>query len=54
MWSRMAVGAVIGLAVGHFVQPGYALWLIVGVSAGYAAEVWVERAKEEKEDNIGL
>jgi len=35
MWWKLAAGAAAGLVVGHFVVPGYWLWLVVGVVAGY-------------------
>lgn len=48
MWARMAVGALVGLAVGHFLAPGYAMWLTVGVVAGYLAELWTERSSRQE------
>lgn len=49
MWARMAIGALVGLVIGHFTQPGYAMWIVLGITAGYAAEVWAQRSLERKE-----
>lgn len=48
MWWKLAVGAVLGLVAGHFIAPGYALWVVVGLVLGYGAEVWSERRKKQK------
>ncbi|MFO7318232.1 MAG: hypothetical protein FWJ64_00620 [Limnochordia bacterium] len=45
MWWKLAAGAAAGLVVGHFVVPGYWLWLVVGVVAGYLAETFNRRRK---------
>lgn len=45
MWWKLAAGAVAGLVVGHFVVPGYWLWVVIGVIAGYLAEVYARRKK---------
>lgn len=46
MWLKLAIGAIIGLIVGHFVAPGYSFWLIIGVLAAFGAEVWATRSRE--------
>lgn len=46
VWLKLAVGAAVGLAVGHIVSPGYWLWLVIGVLAAFGAEVWVQRGRE--------
>lgn len=48
MWVRMAIGAVAGLAAGHFLATGYALWIVLGVTGGYAAEVWRVRRRARR------
>jgi|GEM_PF-1083449 len=45
MWWKLAVGAVAGLVVGHFVAPGYWLWVVVGVVAGYLVEAYGRKKK---------
>lgn len=48
MWWKLAVGAVAGLIVGHFVTPGYALWVVVGIVAGYLVETYNQRQKRQE------
>lgn len=48
MWWKLAAGAVLGLVVGHFVVPGYALWVVVGLVLGYLAEIYAQRRAKEK------
>lgn len=48
MWARMAVGAIVGLGIGHFTEPGYVLWMTLGVMAGYLAELWTARSREAR------
>ncbi|HEX6972543.1 MAG TPA: hypothetical protein VF234_10015 [Limnochordia bacterium] len=43
MWLKVAIGAVCGLVVGHFVEPGYPLWVVLGVAGGYGADWWSRR-----------
>lgn len=50
MWGRMAIGAVVGLIVGHFIAPGYAPWLVIGVSLGYLTTVGLERAAQRRQE----
>lgn len=40
MWIKLLAGAVLGFIVGHFVAPGYPLWVILGIIAGYLLELW--------------
>lgn len=46
MWIKLAIGAIVGLVVGYFVAPGYALWVVVGILAGYLVELWTQRRKK--------
>lgn len=48
MWWKLAIGAVVGLIVGHFVAPGYALWVVVGIVVGYLVEAYSQRQKRQK------
>lgn len=43
MWIKLAIGAIIGLIVGYFVPPGYALWVVLGVVGGYLVELFMGR-----------
>lgn len=45
MWWKMAVGAALGFAVGHYVAPGYPLWMALGVAAGFGTDVWLRHRK---------
>lgn len=49
MWWKMAVGAVVGFAVGSFAPPGHALWVTAGVLAGWGADVLVRRRARRSE-----
>lgn len=54
MWIKLAVGAVVGLVLGHFLAPGYALWVVLGIVAGYLVDVWQrKRTKEERSESAG-
>lgn len=46
MWTKIAVGAVVGFLVGSFAAPGLTLWVTVGVLAGYAVDSWTRRRAE--------
>ncbi|NLJ75238.1 MAG: hypothetical protein GX331_09640 [Firmicutes bacterium] len=48
MWIKIAVGAVLGLIVGHFVPPGYALWVVLGVIGGYLVELLVGKKADQE------
>lgn len=48
MWWKLAAGAVLGLVIGHFVAPGYALWIVVGIVAGYLVEAIQQRKKRRE------
>ena len=43
MWWKLLIGGIIGLGIGHYVIPGYWLWVIVGLVAGYFSQVWVDK-----------
>ncbi|HHV93346.1 MAG TPA: hypothetical protein GXX47_02275 [Firmicutes bacterium] len=43
MWWKLLIGAVIGLAIGHFAAPGYWFWVVIGLIAGCLAELWAKR-----------
>lgn len=49
MWINLVVGAILGLVVGHFAPPGYALWVIIGLVAGYLVHLWQASQKENQE-----
>lgn len=51
MWIKLLGGAVLGFIVGYFVPPGYPLWVILGVIAGYLWELWVSKEKREKDED---
>lgn len=48
MWIKLAVGAVVGLGLGYLFAPGYAFWVVLGIIAGYLADVWVNKRKKEQ------
>lgn len=50
MWIKLAVGAVVGLGLGHFFAPGYAFWVVLGVIAGYLADVWVNKRQKQRDE----
>ena len=43
MWWKLLVGGILGLLVGHYVAPGYWLWVIIGLILGYLGQVWADR-----------
>lgn len=43
MWWRLLIGGILGLLVGHYLAPGYWLWVIIGLILGYLVDVWTER-----------
>lgn len=47
MWWKIALGAAAGLVVGHFVVPGYWLWVVAGIVLGYAAEAYGRRKNRQ-------
>lgn len=49
MWVKLAVGAVVGVVLGYFLPPGYALWVILGVIGGYLAELWSQKKAKKGE-----
>lgn len=54
MWPKVAIGAVAGLLVGHFVEPGYALWVVLGVAGGYGVDWWTKRAPSRPRRTLRL
>ncbi len=48
MWWKLLIGGILGLLVGHYVTPGYWLWVIIGLVLGYLVEVWTERQSRPK------
>lgn len=53
MWIKLAIGAIVGLILGHFLAPGYALWVVLGIIGGYLAEVWLKKRQKEQEVDTG-
>lgn len=43
MWIKLIIGALAGLVVGHFVTPGYALWVVVGIIVGFLADLLTKK-----------
>lgn len=50
MWTKMSIGALFGLILGQVTAPGHALWIVVGITAAYAAQVWVDRARHSAQE----
>ena len=48
MWIKLAIGAIVGLVLGYFLPPGYALWVVVGIVAGYLVELLTQRRKSKQ------
>ena len=48
MWIKLVLGAIIGLIIGHFVTPGYAVWVIIGLVAGFIVEYVQNAIKQTK------
>lgn len=40
MWWKLAIGGLAGLLVGSVAPAGYALWIALGIVAGYAVDAW--------------
>lgn len=40
VWWKMALGGAVGLAVGSLTEPGYAMWILLGVVTGYLWDIW--------------
>lgn len=50
MWIKILIGAIAGLVVGHFVTPGYALWVIVGIILGFIVELASKKLRKSDEE----
>lgn len=48
MWGKLSIGAWSGLVLGHFMQPGHASWLVIGVVAAYCVELSVARNRKTR------
>jgi len=48
MWIKLAAGAVAGLILGYFFPPGYAVWVVAGIVAGYLVELLTQRRKAKQ------
>ncbi len=46
MWIKLVIGAIAGLVVGHFVTPGYALWVLLGIILGYIVDIFTNPAEK--------
>lgn len=53
MWIKLAIGAIVGLVLGHFLAPGYALWVIVGIIGGYVTDVLLKKRANDQEVDTG-
>ncbi len=49
MWVKLVIGAVAGLIIGHFVTPGYALWVVLGIIFGYLVDLGLGKKAKEQE-----
>lgn len=50
MWIKLAIGAIVGLVLGHFLAPGYGLWVVLGIIGGYVVDVILK--KREKQQGV--
>lgn len=48
MWVKILVGAVAGLIVGHWVEPGYAIWVVVGIILGVVVDLIMKAQVNKK------
>jgi len=39
MWIKLVIGAIAGLIAGHWVTPGYAAWVLIGMLLGALTDV---------------
>lgn len=46
MWVKLSIGAWCGFVLGHFISPGYASWLVIGVVTAYCIELGLMRNKK--------
>jgi len=53
MWTKLALGALIGLVLGYFLAPGYGLWVVLGVIGGYLAELWTQKRRKGEGSRAG-
>ncbi|HHT36876.1 MAG: hypothetical protein ACE3NC_03640 [Candidatus Wallacebacter cryptica] len=50
MWVKIVIGAIVGLVVGHWVPPGYAVWVLIGIILGALLDFTAARYfKKEKQ-----
>lgn len=46
MWWKLAIGGLAGLLIGSVAPAGYALWIALGIVAGYAVDAWQHRRSQ--------
>jgi uncharacterized membrane protein YoaK (UPF0700 family) len=50
VWVKIVIGAIVGLVVGHWVPPGYAVWVLIGIILGALLDFTAARYfKKEKQ-----
>ncbi|HOB08084.1 MAG: hypothetical protein WAP20_05255 [Limnochordia bacterium] len=48
MWVKLVIGAALGLIVGHWVAPGYAAWVLLGMALGALTDIVINRMRRKK------
>lgn len=49
MWYKLVIGAVAGLIAGHWVAPGYAAWVLLGMILGALTDVVIKSFFKSKQ-----
>lgn len=50
MWLKILIGAVAGLIVGHWVEPGYAVWVLIGIIVGALLDVLLQKRSQSTKE----